>query len=93
MPVVRDFFEQNPRVHFHFTLTYSSRLNRVEIWFAKIRRRHGISRSFQTGSAGHAPIRRRCISSMHTRKIRMKGKCKCSLLVFALSFPWLGYAP
>jgi transposase len=35
---VRDFLEQNPRVHFHFTPTYSSWLNQVELWFAKIQR-------------------------------------------------------
>jgi transposase len=35
---VREFLEQNPRVRFHFTLTYSSWLNQVEIWFAKIER-------------------------------------------------------
>jgi len=35
---VREFLEQNPRVHFHFTPTYSSWLNQVEIWFAKIER-------------------------------------------------------
>ncbi len=27
---------QNPRVHFHFTPTYSSWLNQVELWFARI---------------------------------------------------------
>ena len=35
---VQDFLEQNPRVHFHFTPTYSSWLNQVELWFAKIER-------------------------------------------------------
>jgi len=35
---VKDFLEQNPRVRFHFTPTYSSWLNQVEIWFAKIER-------------------------------------------------------
>jgi transposase len=35
---VRDFLEQNQRVHFHFTPTYSSWLNQVELWFAKIQR-------------------------------------------------------
>jgi transposase len=35
---VHDFLEQNPRVRFHFTPTYSSWLNQVEIWFAKIQR-------------------------------------------------------
>ena len=37
-PAVQEFLEQNPRVHFHFTPTYSSWLNQVELWFAKIQR-------------------------------------------------------
>jgi transposase len=36
--VVAEFLEQNPRVRFHFTPTYSSWLNQVEIWFAKLQR-------------------------------------------------------
>ena len=36
--LVRDFLEQNPRVRFHFTPTYSSWLNHVELWFARIER-------------------------------------------------------
>ena len=35
---VQEFLEANPRVRFHFTPTYSSWLNQVEIWFAKIER-------------------------------------------------------
>src|SRR6266849_5536851 len=35
---VRQFLQQNPRVRFHFTPTYSSWLNQVELWFAKIER-------------------------------------------------------
>jgi len=35
---VRRFLDENPRVQFHFTPTYSSWLNQVEIWFAKIER-------------------------------------------------------
>ena len=35
---VTAFLDQNPRVRFHFTPTYSSWLNQVEIWFAKIQR-------------------------------------------------------
>jgi transposase len=35
---VAGFLEQNARVRFHFTPTYSSWLNQVEIWFAKIQR-------------------------------------------------------
>ena len=33
-----EFLQQHPRVQFHFTPTYSSWLNQVEIWFAKIER-------------------------------------------------------
>ena len=36
--LVRDFLEAHPRVRFHFTPTYSSWLNQVELWFAKIER-------------------------------------------------------
>jgi transposase len=35
---VAEFLDQNPKVRFHFTPTYSSWLNQVEIWFAKIQR-------------------------------------------------------
>ena len=36
--LVREFLKHNPRVRFHFTPTYSSWLNQVELWFAKIER-------------------------------------------------------
>jgi transposase len=35
---VTAFLETHPRVHLHFTPTYSSWLNQVELWFAKIER-------------------------------------------------------
>src|SRR5665213_2945972 len=35
---VRDFLDTHPKVRFHFTPTYSSWLNQVEIWFGKIER-------------------------------------------------------
>jgi transposase len=35
---VQEFLEENPKVHFHFTPTYSSWLNQVEIWFSKVER-------------------------------------------------------
>src|SRR3989454_2199737 len=35
---VRDFLSAHPRVHIHYTPTYSSWLNQVEIWFSKIER-------------------------------------------------------
>lgn len=36
---VRDWLEENPRIHFHFTPTSSSWLNAVEGWFAQLERR------------------------------------------------------
>jgi len=35
---VAAFLESHPRVHLHFTPTYSSWLNQVELWFGKIER-------------------------------------------------------
>jgi len=35
---VREFLTEHPKVRFHFTPTYSSWLNQVEIWFSKIQR-------------------------------------------------------
>lgn len=35
---VQQFLKENPKVRFHFTPTYSSWLNQVELWFAKIQR-------------------------------------------------------
>src|SRR4029453_878310 len=37
-PAVTAFLGAHPRVHLHFTPTYSSWLNQVELWFAKIER-------------------------------------------------------
>lgn len=36
--LVDQFLRSNSRVHFHFTPTYSSWLNQVELWFGKIER-------------------------------------------------------
>jgi hypothetical protein len=35
---VKEFLEAHRHVHMHFTLTYSSWLNQVELWFCKIER-------------------------------------------------------
>jgi transposase len=35
---VKDFLETHKRVHLHFTPSYSSWLNQVELWFSKIER-------------------------------------------------------
>src|ERR1022692_1645794 len=37
-PAVEEFLAQHPKVRFHFTPTYTSWLNQVELWFAKIQR-------------------------------------------------------
>ena len=37
-PKVEEFLGEHPNVHLHFTPTYSSWLNQVELWFAKIER-------------------------------------------------------
>src|SRR5262252_5960041 len=44
---VRDFLGAHPKVHIHYTPTYSSWLNQVEIWFSKIER-HVIARGVFT---------------------------------------------
>ncbi len=36
--LVDEFLQKHSRVHFHFTPTYSSWLNQVELWFGKIER-------------------------------------------------------
>jgi transposase len=35
---VEQFLAEHPKIHFHFTPTYSSWLNQVELWFSKIQR-------------------------------------------------------
>ena len=35
-PKVEEFLRAHPNVHLHYTPTYSSWLNQVELWFAKI---------------------------------------------------------
>src|SRR6202047_340768 len=59
---VREFLRQHPRVRFHFTPTYSSWLNQVEIWFAKIER-HVIARGIFTSVSDLARKLRRYINA------------------------------
>ena len=60
--LVREFLEQNPHVHFHFTPTYSSWLNQVELWFARIER-EVIARGVFTSVADLARKLRRYINA------------------------------
>jgi transposase len=71
--LVRQFLEQNPRVSFHFTPTYSSWLNQVELWFAKIER-DVIARGVFTSVSDLARKLRRYINaySANARPIRWK---------------------
>jgi transposase len=71
--LVQEFLQQNPRVHFHFTPTYSSWLNQVELWFAKIER-EVIARGIFTSVSDLARKLRRYINaySANARPFRWK---------------------
>jgi transposase len=70
---VEQFLTQHPKVRLHFTPTYSSWLNQVEIWFAKIER-DVIARGVFTSVAD---LRRKLMKYIHAyakraRPIRWK---------------------
>src|SRR5215468_511106 len=71
--LVRDFLQRHPRVQFHFTPTYSSWLNQVELWFAKIER-EVIARGIFTSVPDLARKLRRYINaySANARPIQWK---------------------
>jgi transposase len=60
--LVREFLDQHPHVHFHFTPTYSSWLNQVELLFSKIER-EVIARGVFTSVADLARKLRRYINA------------------------------
>jgi transposase len=72
-PAVRDFLATHPNVQLHFTPTYSSWLNQVEIWFAKIER-DVIARGIFTSVTDLARKLRRYINaySANARPIQWK---------------------
>jgi transposase len=53
--------EAHQKVHLHFTPTYSSRLNQVELWFSKIERHH-------PGRVHFAPGLEAKTDALHPRK-------------------------
>ena len=71
--LVHEFLRQNRRVQFHFTPTYSSWLNQVELWFAKIER-EVIARGIFTSVSDLARKLRRYINaySANARPFRWK---------------------
>jgi len=71
--LVREFLEQNPRVHFHFTPTYSSWLNQVELWFAKIER-DVIARGVFTSISDLARKLRRYINAYSANALPIRWK-------------------
>ena len=62
---VQEFLAANPKVHFHFTPTYSSWLNQMALWFAKIQRQV-ISRGVFTSVADLARKLRKYIRAYTT---------------------------
>jgi transposase len=60
--VVRDLLASHLNVHLHFTPTYSSWLNQVEIWFSKVER-DVIAREIFTSVKDLARKLRRCINA------------------------------
>ena len=59
---VAAFLDQHPNVAFHFTPTYSSWLNQVELWFSKVQR-DVIARGVFTSTADLARKLRRYINA------------------------------
>jgi transposase len=75
--LVQEFLEQHPRVRFHFTPTYSSWLNQVELWFAKIERdviARRLHFRLRPGSQA-APLHQRLFSQCHTRPVEVLRPC------------------
>jgi len=60
--LVDDFLERYPQVKLHFTPTYSSWLNQVELWFSKLQR-DVIARGVFTSTADLARKLRRYINA------------------------------
>lgn len=60
--LVEEFLTAHPKVHLHFTPTYSTWLNQVEVWFAKVER--GVFTSIATSSVS------RCDTSATTTRHR-----------------------
>ena len=71
--LVREFLTQNPRVRFHFTPTYSSWLNQVELWFARIER-EVIARGIFTSVSDLARKLRRYINAYSANAPPFQGK-------------------
>src|SRR5262245_29840984 len=81
------FLSEHPDVHLHFTPTYSSWLNQVEIWFSKNPARHHCSRrlriqgrSRQENHALYPPLQQsRGLLPLELPKYRQANTMSCSL--------------
>jgi len=69
--LVEAFLEEHPNVTLHFTLTYSSWLNQVELWFSKVQR-DVLSRGIFTSTADLARKRYIDAYSKRARPFRWK---------------------
>ncbi len=67
------FLDEHPNVALHFTPTYSSWLNQIELWFSKLQR-DVIARGIFTSTADLARKLRRYINaySKHAKPFRWK---------------------
>ena len=72
--LVREFLEENPRVHFHLTPTYSSWLNQAELSLARIER-DVIARGIFTSIADLARTLRSYINAYSPKALPFQWKC------------------
>lgn len=72
---VKDFLSSHPQVHMHYTPTYSSWLNQVELWFSKIER-DIIARGVFTSVKDLARKIMRYIRAYNRRAKPFKWSCK-----------------
>ena len=72
--LAKTFLEEHPNVQLHFTPTYSSWLNQVEIWFARVEREVIARGVFTSVSDLARKLRRRYIQaySAHAKPIKWK---------------------
>ncbi len=87
---VRDFLDAHPQVRLHFTPTYSSWLNQVELWFAKIER-DVIARGVFTSVPDLARKLRRYINAYPPMLSRFVGSTQ-TLLAASVVTIWLRQA-
>ena len=85
---VRTFLVHHPTVHLHFTPTYSSWLNQVELWFAKIERdllARGVFYVRRRPRAEDSPVHRPLQQSGETGPVELSRSRRIELEYFVVS--------